>query len=131
MALTTSGLTPYARLSAPSPPSQPLRGNPPTQSATVCQLDHWTIWSLHIVYMKTLTVTEARKNLSSWLRRAKAGEDIGIIDGNRIIALRPVEVISADRVEVQEIAVPAATRTKMNAVASAWKKRKAQGLSAK
>lgn len=75
--------------------------------------------------MKTLTVTEARKNLSGWLRRAKAGEDIGIIDGNQIIALRPVQVVSADRIEVEELTVPAATRTKMNAVASAWKKRKA------
>ena len=32
--------------------------------------------------MKTLTITEARKNLSSWIRRAKTGEEIGIIDGN-------------------------------------------------
>lgn len=46
--------------------------------------------------MKTLTVTEARKNLSSWLRRAKSGEEIGIVDGADIIALRPVKITSVD-----------------------------------
>ncbi len=46
--------------------------------------------------MKTLTVTEARKNLSQWLRRAKAGEEIGIVDGADIIALRPVAVTALD-----------------------------------
>jgi antitoxin (DNA-binding transcriptional repressor) of toxin-antitoxin stability system len=46
--------------------------------------------------VKTLTVTEARKNLSSWLRRAKAGEEIGIVDGADIIALRPVKVTAVD-----------------------------------
>lgn len=51
--------------------------------------------------MKTLTVTEARKNLSGWLRRAKAGEEIGIIDGNQIVALRPVRVIAADYMETE------------------------------
>ena len=74
--------------------------------------------------MTTLTVTEARRNLSSWLRRAKAGEDIGIIDGNRIIALRPVEVVSVDTLKVEEIPVDAATRKQMNGVAAAWKRRK-------
>lgn len=46
--------------------------------------------------MTTLTITNARKNLGHWLRKAVQGEDIGIIDGGRIIALRPVEVESAD-----------------------------------
>ena len=49
--------------------------------------------------MKTLTVTEARKNLSQWLRRAKAGEEIGIVDGADIIALRPVQVMATDYME--------------------------------
>lgn len=75
--------------------------------------------------MKTLTVTEARRNLSSWLRRAKAGEDIGIIEGNRIIALRPVEVVSVDTLQIEEIPVDAATQKQMNGVAAAWKRRKA------
>lgn len=43
--------------------------------------------------MKTLTVTEARANLSAVLEKAKRGEEIGIISGNRIIQLKPVEVV--------------------------------------
>jgi antitoxin (DNA-binding transcriptional repressor) of toxin-antitoxin stability system len=42
--------------------------------------------------MKTLTITEARKNLGRWLGAAVRGEDIGIISGADIIALRKVEV---------------------------------------
>lgn len=74
--------------------------------------------------MKTLTVTEARKNLSGWLRRAKAGEDIGIIEGNRIIALRPVEVTSMDSIRVEAIQVDDGTQKKMDAIGTAWKKRR-------
>lgn len=51
--------------------------------------------------MKTLTVTEARKNLSQWLRRAKAGEEIGIVDGADIVALRPVRVTAVDYLEAE------------------------------
>ena len=43
--------------------------------------------------MKTLSITEARANLSAVLERAKKGEDIGIISGNKIIRLKPVEVV--------------------------------------
>jgi antitoxin (DNA-binding transcriptional repressor) of toxin-antitoxin stability system len=46
--------------------------------------------------MKTLSTTEARQNLGSWLARALKGEDIGIVCGGRIVALRPVEVYSED-----------------------------------
>jgi antitoxin (DNA-binding transcriptional repressor) of toxin-antitoxin stability system len=46
--------------------------------------------------MKTLTVTEARKNLSRWLMAAAGGEDIGIVLGAEIIALRRVGVESTD-----------------------------------
>ncbi len=46
--------------------------------------------------MKTLTITEAKKNLSQWLVAAAQGEDIGIICGADIIALRKVEVESTD-----------------------------------
>jgi len=49
--------------------------------------------------MKTLTITEARKNLSSWLHRAQNGEEIGIVDGSQIIALRPVTVTATDYME--------------------------------
>ncbi len=51
--------------------------------------------------MQTLTVTQARKNLSKWLRRAKAGEEIGIVNGADIIALRPVVVTAADYMETE------------------------------
>ena len=47
-------------------------------------------------YMKTLTITDAKKNLSRWLAAASRGEDIGIVCGADIIALRKVEVESTD-----------------------------------
>ena len=46
--------------------------------------------------MITLSPTEARVNLSSLLRRAANGEDIGIVHNGKIIALRPVTVHSED-----------------------------------
>jgi antitoxin (DNA-binding transcriptional repressor) of toxin-antitoxin stability system len=46
--------------------------------------------------MKTLSVTDARQNLTRWLQLAMDGEDVGILCGNRIVALRPVQVYSED-----------------------------------
>jgi antitoxin (DNA-binding transcriptional repressor) of toxin-antitoxin stability system len=46
--------------------------------------------------MKTLTITDAKKNLGKWLNAAARGEDIGIITGAEIIALRKVEVEATD-----------------------------------
>jgi len=46
--------------------------------------------------MTTLTITQARVNLTRLLERAKAGEDIGIVSGSQIVALRPVTVSSDD-----------------------------------
>ena len=46
--------------------------------------------------MTTLSPTQARTNLSSLLRRAAKGEDIGILHGDQVIALRPVKVHSDD-----------------------------------
>ncbi len=46
--------------------------------------------------MTTLSPTQARVNLSSLLKRAAKGEDIGILHGDTIIALRPVTVHSDD-----------------------------------
>ncbi len=46
--------------------------------------------------MKTLTSTQARQNLGSWLQRAISGEDIGIVWDGKVVALRPVEVHSSD-----------------------------------
>ncbi len=46
--------------------------------------------------MTTLSPTQARVNLSSLLKRAAKGEDIGILHGDQVIALRPVKVHSDD-----------------------------------
>jgi len=46
--------------------------------------------------MKTLTITEGRGRLGHWLKKASQGEDIGFVFEGKVIALRPVEVISAD-----------------------------------
>jgi antitoxin (DNA-binding transcriptional repressor) of toxin-antitoxin stability system len=56
--------------------------------------------------MKTLTITDARKNLSRWLDAAARGEDIGIIRGAEIIALRRVEVESTDYAQREYEATP-------------------------
>lgn len=44
--------------------------------------------------MKTLSITEARANLSAVLEKAKQGEEIGIISGNQIILLKPTLVVA-------------------------------------
>lgn len=49
--------------------------------------------------MKTLTITSARQNLGAWLARAAEGEEIGIISGAQVIALRPVAIHAADYAE--------------------------------
>jgi antitoxin (DNA-binding transcriptional repressor) of toxin-antitoxin stability system len=46
--------------------------------------------------MQTLTITHAKQNLGKWLKAAALGEDIGIISGADIIALRKVPVESSD-----------------------------------
>ena len=56
--------------------------------------------------MKTLTITDARKNLGRWLAAASSGEDIGIICGADIIALRKVTVESADFAQREYGATP-------------------------
>lgn len=45
--------------------------------------------------MKTLTITEARKNLGFWLKAAARGEEVGIISGADIIGLRRMRVTAA------------------------------------
>jgi antitoxin (DNA-binding transcriptional repressor) of toxin-antitoxin stability system len=56
--------------------------------------------------MKTLTITHAKKNLSRWLDAAARGQDIGIIRGADIIALRRVEVESTDYAQREYAATP-------------------------
>lgn len=52
--------------------------------------------SLLIVHMTTLTITDAKKNLGKWLGAAVRGEDIGILAGATVVALRPVAVEATD-----------------------------------
>lgn len=49
--------------------------------------------------MKTLTITNAKKNLGTWLKAAVKGEEIAIVCGADIVALRPVQVQAADYAE--------------------------------
>lgn len=44
--------------------------------------------------MKTLTITEARRDLGKLCLMAAEGEQIAIISGNRVIQLKPVEVVA-------------------------------------
>ncbi len=46
--------------------------------------------------MQTLTITTAKKNLGRWLAAAARGEEIAIVCGADIIALRKIEVEAAD-----------------------------------
>jgi hypothetical protein len=46
--------------------------------------------------MKTLTITEGRSRLGYWLRKAAQGQDIGFMFEGKVVALRPVEIYSAD-----------------------------------
>ena len=69
--------------------------------------------------MKTLTITDAKKNLSRWLDAAAQGQDIGIIRGAEIIALRRVEVESTDYAQREYGATP----EQIAALAAATQKR--------
>ena len=46
--------------------------------------------------MTRLSPTQARTNLSFLPKRAAKGEDIGILHGDQVIALRPVKIHSDD-----------------------------------
>ena len=46
--------------------------------------------------MKTLTITDARQNLGHWLKLAANGEEVGVIVGSDIIALRKVHIQATD-----------------------------------
>lgn len=56
--------------------------------------------------MKTLTITDAKRNLGRWLTAAARGEDIGIICGADIVALRKVNVESTDHGQREYGATP-------------------------
>jgi len=44
--------------------------------------------------MKTFSIAYARANLSALLKKAKQGEDIGIICGKQIIQLKPMSLVA-------------------------------------
>jgi antitoxin (DNA-binding transcriptional repressor) of toxin-antitoxin stability system len=55
-----------------------------------------TLPKLYNVIMKTLSVSEGRRRLGYWLKKAQAGEDIGFTIPGGVVALRPVEIYSND-----------------------------------
>jgi antitoxin (DNA-binding transcriptional repressor) of toxin-antitoxin stability system len=63
-------------------------------------------YRLYKVFMKTLTITDAKKNLGHWLAAAARGEDIGIVCGSDIVALRKVEIESTDYAQREYGALP-------------------------
>ena len=77
--------------------------------------------------MKTLTITAAKKNLGHWLNAAAQGEDVGIISGADIIALRKVEVESSDYAFREYGATPKQMKALESAVASRYQKLKRSG----
>jgi len=79
--------------------------------------------------MQTLTVTKARANLGHWMKRAARGEDIGVVVGSQIIALRPVKITATDYMETEYGLTPAeADRVVANMVAETALEKKAGGL---
>ena len=65
-----------------------------------------TLLRRYKVFMKTLTITDAKKNLGRWLAAAARGEDIGIVCGADIVALRKVDVESTDYAQREYGAIP-------------------------
>jgi hypothetical protein len=63
-------------------------------------------YRLYKVFMKTLTINDAKKNLGRWLTAEARGEDIGIVCGSDIVALRKVEVESTDYAQREYGALP-------------------------
>jgi antitoxin (DNA-binding transcriptional repressor) of toxin-antitoxin stability system len=44
----------------------------------------------------TLTITGAKKNLGKWLSAALNGQEVGIVSGAAVVALRPVQIQATD-----------------------------------
>jgi len=60
--------------------------------------------------MKTLTITQARKNLGQLCGEAARGKVVGIISGHQIFQLKPVQVVAWDDTYVAkeyEVTAPA------------------------
>jgi antitoxin (DNA-binding transcriptional repressor) of toxin-antitoxin stability system len=74
--------------------------------------------------MKTLTITDAKKNLGRWLAAAARGEDIGIVCGSDIVALRKVAVESTDYAQREYGATPNQVATLEKATAQRYRRLK-------
>jgi antitoxin (DNA-binding transcriptional repressor) of toxin-antitoxin stability system len=77
--------------------------------------------------MKTLTITDAKKNLGQWLAAASRGEDVGIICGADIIALRKVTVESTDYAQREYGATPEQVATLEKATDRRYRRLKQSG----
>ena len=51
---------------------------------------------MHSALVKTLTIAAVRRRLGYWGKCALRGEEVGFMVDGQVIALRPVEVHSAD-----------------------------------
>jgi len=72
--------------------------------------------------MTTITLTKARANLGKLCERAKRGEEIGIIAGDQILQLSPVEVKPAVPGEIAIVPMTRESVTKEYGVTAAeWK----------
>lgn len=78
-------------------------------------------------FMKTLTITEAKKNLGRWLAAAARGDDIGIVSGADVIALRKVAVESADYAEREYGVTPDQVRALDEATDARYRRLKRTG----
>lgn len=77
--------------------------------------------------MKTLTITDARKNLTRWLSAAARGEDIGIVCGAEIIALRKIEVESTDYAQREYAITPEEVNVLEKATDQRYRRRRRSG----
>jgi antitoxin (DNA-binding transcriptional repressor) of toxin-antitoxin stability system len=77
--------------------------------------------------MTTLTITDAKKNLTRWLKAAARGEEIGIVTGADVIALRKVEVEATDYAWREYGVTPAELERFDEAMAARYQRRKRAG----
>jgi antitoxin (DNA-binding transcriptional repressor) of toxin-antitoxin stability system len=82
---------------------------------------------LYKSHMKTLTITDAKKNLGRWLAAAARGEDVGIVCGADIIALRKVEIESTDYAQHEYGATADQVAALEKATAARYRKLKRSG----
>jgi hypothetical protein len=77
--------------------------------------------------MKTLTITEGRGRLGYWLKKATEGEDIGFVFEGRIVALRPMEVVSTDYALQEYGLTPAGMKAAEKRISAELKAARARG----